>query len=170
VGCVAIEAPLFRKITFLVTGQISCANMPLQTTIMSQERPSGVTAVAALCLVVALAALALAVLLAVHAVPLSSGAFLVGGGLEQLGPIAFLLYAAIMIALAVALWKRRRWARRIAIAVAVIGIAMAVPGLSSAVMDSRIFAIGREGLQIIIRVIVVYYLSQEPVKEWFAAR
>lgn len=144
--------------------------MPMQTTVMSQDRPGGVTSVAALCVLVAIASLALAVLLAVRAVPLSSGAFLIGGGLEQLGPIAFLLYAAIMIALAVALWKRWRWARRIAIVVAVIGIAMAVPGLSSAVMDSRIFAIGREGLQIMIRVIVVYYLSQEPVKDWFAAR
>ncbi len=144
--------------------------MPMQTTVMSQDRPAGVAAIAALCVIVALAALALAVLLAVHAVPLSSGAFLLGGGLEQLGSIAFLLYAAIMITLAVALWKRWRWSRRIAIVVAVLGIVMAVPGLSSAVMDSRIFAIGREGLQIMIRVIVVYYLSQEPVKDWFAAR
>src|SRR5450631_745621 len=103
-------------------------------------------------------------------VPLSSGAFLIGGGLEQLGPVAFLLYAALMILLAVALWKRWRWARRAAIIVALIGIAMAVPGLSSAVMDSRILAIGREGLQIIVRVVVVYYLSQEPVKDWFSPR
>jgi hypothetical protein len=152
-----------------VTGQISRANMPMQTTIMSQERPAGVTAVAVLCLMGALVALALAVLLAVHIVPLSSGAFLIGGGLEQLGWFVFLLYAAIMITLAVALWRRWRWARRAAIAVAVIGIVMAVPGLSSAVMDSRIFSIGREGLQVMIRVIVVYYLSQEPVKDWFAA-
>ena len=72
--------------------------------------------------------------------------------------------------LAVALWKRWRWARRVTILIAVIGIAMAVPGLSSAVMDSRILAIAREGLQIVVRVIVVYYLSQEPVKDWFAAR
>jgi hypothetical protein len=143
--------------------------MPMQTTVMSQDRPGGVTAVAALCLLVAIASLALAVLLGVHAVPLSSGALLLGGGLEQLGPMAFLLYAAIMITLAVALWRRWRWARRAAIAVAVIGIVMAVPGLSSAVMDSRIFAIGREGLQVMIRVIVVYYLRQEPVKDWFAA-
>jgi hypothetical protein len=166
-GCFSIEAPLFSKAFF--SGQIGGAKVPMQTTIMSRERPSGVTAVAALCLVVALAALALAVLLAAHAVPLSSGAFLVGGGLEQLGPIAFLVYAAIMIALAVALWKRLRWARPIAIAIAVLGIAMSVPGLSSAVMDSRIFAIGREGLQVMIRVVVVFYLSQEPVKDWFAA-
>jgi hypothetical protein len=47
---------------------------------------------------------------------------------------------------------------------------MAVPGLSSAVMDSRVFRIGREGLQIIVRVVVVYYLSQEPAKNWFAVR
>lgn len=103
-------------------------------------------------------------------IPLSSGAFLIGGGLEQLGPIAFLLYAALMILLAVALRKRWGWARRVAIFIAVIGIAMAVPGLSSAVMDSRILAIVREGLQIIVRVVVVYYLSQEPVEDWFAAR
>lgn len=144
--------------------------MLMQMTDISQDRPAGVTAVALLCLLVAMASLALALVLGVHAIPLSSGAFLLGAGLEQLGPLAFLLYAATMIALAVALWRRWRWARRIAIAVAVIGIVMAVPGLSSAVMDSRIFAIGREGLQIMIRVIVVYYLSQEPVKDWFAAR
>jgi hypothetical protein len=75
-----------------------------------------------------------------------------------------------MILLAVALWRRWRWARRAAILIAVIGIAMAVPGLSSAVMDSRIFAIGRQGLQIIVRVVVVYYLSQESAKNWFAVR
>ncbi len=113
-------------------------------------------------------AFVVAVLLAVHAMPLSSGAFLLGGGLEQLGPFAFLLYAALMIVLAMALWKRWRWARRGVIVVAVIGIAAAVPGLSSAVMDSRIVAIGREGLQIVVRVMVVFYLSQEPVKEWFS--
>jgi hypothetical protein len=37
-------------------------------------------------------------------------------------------------------------------------------------MDSRLFAIAREGLQIMVRVVVVFYLSQEPVKDWFAAR
>jgi hypothetical protein len=137
---------------------------------MIQDRPAGVTAIAALCAIVAVGALTFAELLTVHAIPLSSGAFLIGGGLEQLGPIAFLLYAAIMIVLTVALWRRWRWARRVAVLAAVVGIVMAVPGLSSAVMDSRIFAIAREGLQIMVRVIVVYYLSQEPVKDWFAAR
>jgi hypothetical protein len=137
---------------------------------MSEHWPAGVNAIVALCLVSALTSLAFALLIVAGRIPLSSGAFLIGGGREQSGPVAFLLYAALMILLVVALWRRWRWARRIVIIVAVIGIAMAVPGLSSAVMDSRIAAIGREGLQIIIRVIVVYYLSQEPVKDWFAAR
>jgi hypothetical protein len=128
-----------------------------------------VLAIAALCAFAGVAALGFAALAMAQVVALSSGAFLIGGGLEQLGPIAFLLYAALMIGLAVALWKRWGWARRVAIIVAAIGIAMAVPGLSSAVMDSRILAIGREGLQIIVRVMVVYHLSQEPMKDWFAA-
>ena len=105
-----------------------------------------------------------------HAIPLSSGAFLIGGGFEQLGPLIFLLYAVLMGLLAVALWRRWRWVRRVTILVAVVGIVLAVPALSSAVMDSRVLAIGREGLQIIIRVMIVYYLSQEAVKEWFTAQ
>lgn len=137
---------------------------------LSDELPAGVLAIAALCAIEGVSALGFAALAAAQFVPLSSGAFLIGGGLEQLGPIAFLLYAALMVLLAMALLRRWRWARRVAILVAVIGIAMAVPGLSSAVMDSRMLAIGREGLQIIVRVVVVYYLSQEPVKDRFAVR
>lgn len=134
------------------------------------ERPAGVAAIATLCAIAGVAALGFAALVAGQVVPLSTGAFLIGGGLEQLGPFAFLLYAVLVILLAAGLCRRWRWARRAAILAAVIGIAMAVPGLSSAVMDSRVLSIGREGVQIIVRVIVVYYLSQDPVKDWFAAR
>jgi hypothetical protein len=137
---------------------------------MSDERPAGVIALSALCAIVGVACISFAALLMVGHVPLSSGAFLLGRGLEQLGPAAFLLYATIMLVLALALWRRWRWARRAAILVALIGIAMAVPALSSAVTDSRTLGILREGLQIILRVAIVYYLSQEPVKQWFAKR
>lgn len=137
---------------------------------MREDRPAGVTAIVALCVLLAVVSLAVAALLVGGQIPLSWGASLLGGGLEQLGPVAFVLCAALLFVLGLALWRRRRWARRVAILVAVAGIAMAVPGLSSAVVDSRVFAIGREGLQIILRVIVVYYLSQGPVKEWFAPR
>jgi len=137
---------------------------------MTDTRPAGVTAIVALCMVAALTSLAVALLLATGRTPLSSGAFLLGGGLEQLGPVAFLLYAALLLLLAIALWRRLPFARRATVLVALLGIALAVPAISSAVMDSRLLAIAREGLQIIVRVMIVFYLSQQPVKEWFAQR
>jgi hypothetical protein len=135
---------------------------------MTTDHPAGVIVLIALCVVLSVVSLAFAGLILAGQVPLSAGAFLLGGGLEQLGPLAFLLYAAVLLFLALGLWKPWPWARRVAILVAVAGIALAVPAISSAVADSRVFAIGREGAQIIVRVLVVFYLSQEPVKDWFA--
>jgi hypothetical protein len=137
---------------------------------MSADRPAGITAIVAMCLVLGVGSLVYAGLIAAGRTALSAGAWLLGGGLEQLGPLAFLTYAAIVVGLAVALWKRWRWARRGAILVAAIGIALAVPALSSAVMDSRVLGIAREGVQIVVRVLVIFYFSQEPVKEWFSHR
>lgn len=137
---------------------------------MNNTRPAGVTAIVALCIVTALTSLAFALLIATGRISLSAGAFLLGGGIEQLGSIAFLLYAALLLVLAIALWRRVRFARQATVFVAIIGIAMAVPAISSAVMDSRVFAIAREGLQIIVRVMIVFYLTQKPVKEWFEER
>ena len=133
------------------------------------ERPAGVKAISALGVLLAAVSLVFAALLDAGSVPLSAGAFLLGGGLEQLGPLAFVLYACVLLVLSAGLWRRWRWSSRVSILLAVAGIAFAVPAISSAVMDSRIFAIAREGLQIIVRVLIVFYLSQEPVKEWFAA-
>ena len=135
---------------------------------MTNARPAGVTAIVALSIVAALTSLAFALLMAMGRIALSSGAFLLGGGLEQLGPVAFLLYAALLLFLAISLWRRLRFARRATVLAAILGIALAVPAISSAVMDSRLFAIAREGLEIIVRVLIVFYLIQKPVKEWFA--
>ena len=137
---------------------------------MDMDRPASVTAIVALCVILAVVSLVFAALIVAEQVPLSAGAFLLGGGFEQLGPLAFLLYAAVLLILAVGLWRRVPWARSATILLAVAGIAFAVPAISSAVADSRIFAIAREGAQIIVRVLVVFYLSQEPVKDWFAGQ
>jgi hypothetical protein len=136
----------------------------------AEVRPWGVAAVCGLLTLVAIAAFVLATLLAVHAVPLSYGSVLLQRGLEQSGPIAFLIFGSVTVALAWALWTRRKWAQRLTILLAGIGVALAVPAISSAVADGRISSVAREGLQIIVRVAVIFYLSQEPVREWFATR
>ena len=134
------------------------------------ERPAGVSAIVAICGLVAAVSLVYAGLLLAGRIPLSAGAFLLGGGIEQLGPIAFLAYALILVLLSCGLWWRWKGTRRAMILLAAAGVAVAVPAVSSAVMDERGFAIAREGLQIILRVVAIYYLSQDPVKEWFAQR
>ncbi len=137
---------------------------------MTDDRPAGIRAIILLCMALAFASLIYSVLTFAGTVPLSAGAWLLGGGLEQLGPLVFLLYAAVLLVLILALAKRWRWARRATILVAVAGIALMVPAVSSAVVDSRLLAIVRGGVQIIVRVMVVFYLSQEPTKVWFDIR
>jgi hypothetical protein len=135
----------------------------------ADERPSGVSVVACLLALSGLTALVFAGLLVGGLVPLSYGSTVLQGGLEQSGPVAFLIYGALTLTLAWGLWNRRKWARQVTVLLAVAGIALAVPAISSAVADSRAIAIAREGVQIIVRVAVIYYLRQEPVRDWFAA-
>ena len=136
----------------------------------TDERPWGVAAVCGLLALVAVAAFVFAGLLIVHAIPLSYGSVLLQKGLEQSGPIAFMIYGAVGLALARGLWTRRSWARRVTILLAAVGVALAVPAISAAVVDGRLWSVAREGLQIMVRVAVIFYLTQEPVREWFATR
>ncbi len=133
-----------------------------------QPRPREVVVIAMLLLLQAGVSVVFAALLLIGPVSLSTGALLLGGGLEQLGPVVFLLQGAVAALLALGLWKGWRWSRLAAVAYCAAGVLMAVPATSSAVVDARVLAIVREGLQIMARVVVIYYLAQEPVKEWFA--
>ena len=89
--------------------------------------------------------------------------------MEQSGPISFLIYAGVLGAVSAGLWKGYAWTRRVAVLLAVAGIVLVIPEISSAVADGCLGAMAREALQIMVRVIIVYYLSQEPVRNWFAA-
>ena len=166
--------PIHRKTGLFGSNARSVPSLPSMLSLSSnsraQEIPRGVVAIAALCCVLSGISLALTALLLAGTVPLSTGAALLGGGMEQLGPPAFLLYGAILAVVGTALWRRWRGARRTAILLAGAGIALVVPGISSAVADGRLLAIFRDGTQIIVRVLVIYYLSQEPVREWFTSR
>ena len=134
------------------------------------ERPPGLAAITAIFGLLAIASFGFVVLLLSSSVSLSSGSGLIGGGLEQSGPWAFVLEGAIAAVLALGLWRGWRWSRLGAILFAALGVLMDVPAISSAVVDTRLLALARGGLQTVVRVVVIYYLTREPAREWFASR
>jgi hypothetical protein len=134
------------------------------------ERPDGVVAVTLLYAGLSLLSFLFVVLLAIAQVSLSAGAFIIGGGLEQLGPLAFLLQGSIAAVLSIGLWQGWRWSRVTAILFAAAGILLDVPSISSAVVDGRVAGMVRGAIETVVRVVVIYYLSQEPVTDWFRSR
>ncbi len=143
--------------------------LSLRSSAHSNERPAGVASIAAVFALLAVAALGFVLLLLTGKASLSAGAILLGGGLEQLGPVVFVMEGAIAAVLAFGLWKGWRWTRLASILFAAGGVLLDVPAISSAVVDTRLLALARGGAETVVRVVVIYYLSQEPVKDWFAS-
>ena len=135
---------------------------------MTYERPAGVTAVAIAFLLAAayLLAIGLTMLARPGSISMAAGAELLGG-LELAGPYMFLLAAAVGMVIAIGLWLLQNWARWIAILVALIGVVLLLPNVSSAILDLRFGRLPWEGLGVIVRVMIVWYLFQEPVREVF---
>jgi hypothetical protein len=65
------------------------------------------------------------------------------------------------------LLRLNKWARRAAIIVGFVGVVMLVPAVSAAAVDFRASLLWG-GLGIIVRVMIVWYLYQEPVAERFS--
>src|SRR4029077_4165138 len=99
-------------------------------------------------------------LLAAGSISFSWGAYWLGG-FETAGPAAFWLAGAVFIANGFGLLAMKNWARRVTLMLAVAGIALAVPGITSAVVDFQPLRIAREGLGITARAAVLWYLFQQ---------
>jgi hypothetical protein len=99
------------------------------------------------------------------AVSMALGAPLLSG-LELAGPYMFLLAAGFGALIGWGLLRLNNWARRAAIIAAFSGFVMLIPSVSAAAVDLRWSLLWR-GLQIVVRVIVVWYLWQMPVAEKF---
>jgi multidrug transporter EmrE-like cation transporter len=133
------------------------------------ERPAGVTAIAILFFLVAayLAAAGLVMLISPGLLSMAAGAPLLGG-LELAGPYMFLLTAALAALVGWGLLHLHNWARRLAIAVAMIGFVMLIPAVSDAAVGVHLAELVWGGLGIIVRMVVVWYLWQTPVAEQFS--
>jgi hypothetical protein len=138
---------------------------------MKPERPAGVTAVAFAFLLAAayLLAVGLTMLARPGLISMAAGAELLGG-LELAGPYMFLLVAAVGVAVALGLLRLHRWARWVAILVAMIGMVFLLPSVSSAVIDFRFGKLAWGGLGVIVRAMIVWYLLQPAVNEAFVGR
>ena len=137
---------------------------------MTVARPVGVTAVAVAFFLAGayLIVVGLTMLASPGLVSMAAGAELLGG-LELAGPYMFLLVGGLGAVIALGLWRLHRWARWLAIMAAIIGVVMPLPNVSSAMLDSHIGKLVWAGLGTIVRVMIVWYLFQEPVQEAFAA-
>ena len=99
------------------------------------------------------------------AFPLSLAAPLLHG-LELAGPYMFLICAAVGVIVGIGLLRLNNYARRATILIAVAGIVMLIPKMSAAAVDISLglFVVG---LQVIARVVIVWYLWQNWIAEKF---
>lgn len=100
---------------------------------------------------------------------MSAGAALLGG-LELAGAYMFLLTGAAAGLIGFGLLCLNNWARRAAVLVAIAGVVLLVPSVSSSMVDFRINTLAWGALGVIVRVIVAWYLYQLPVREMFEKR
>jgi hypothetical protein len=88
-------------------------------------------------------------------------------GLELAGPYMFVLTALVGGAVAWGLTKLHNLVRHAALLIAIAGVVMLVPPVSAATVMVEPKALAFGGLGIIVRVIVVWYLSRADVADAF---
>ncbi len=100
-----------------------------------------------------------------NALPLSLGAPLLHG-LELAGPYMFLICAAVGWIVGIGLLRLNNFARRAAILIATAGIVMLLPKISAAAVDISAGLL-LAALQVVARVMIVWYLWQNWIAEQF---
>jgi len=151
--------------------QLSTGGNKIMTNTADNPVPSGVRAVAAL---FALCAIYLAtagglMLFRPGTISMRAGAPLLFG-LELWGPYMFLLMALVAGGVAWGLVKRGNLFRRAAVLIAIAGIVMLVPSVSAATVGAEPRALAIGGLGIIVRSMVVWYLSRPDIADQFKPR
>jgi hypothetical protein len=131
------------------------------------QRPAGVVAIAVLFFAASAYLTALAIIWFVNpdAFPLSLAGPLLNG-LELAGPYMFLICAAVGIIVGIGLVRLNNYARRATILIAVAGVVMLIPKMSAAAVDisASLFI---AAIQVIVRVVIVWYLWQKWTAEEF---
>jgi hypothetical protein len=133
-----------------------------------RERPAMVTAIAVLFIVASAYLMLLGLLMLVRpgTVSMAAGSELLGG-LETWGPYMFLLAGTAGLMVAIGLIRMSNFARRAAALIAIAGVVLLVPRVSSAVVSVHFKTLAISGLGIMVRVIIASYLYQQPARQAF---
>jgi hypothetical protein len=123
-------------------------------------RPSSITLIAAAFSIAAAYLLGAGLILALRPGTLAMAS-------ETAGPLMFLLGAVVYGATGLGLWKLHPLARHAAIVIAAYGAVMAVPAISSAVISLRLEALIRPALPFLVRMLVIFFLWQQPTADAF---
>lgn len=135
---------------------------------MAHPLPQGVRAIAALFAVCGafLVGAGLLILLRPGTISMTLGAPLLFG-LEIAGPYMFLIAGAVSGLIAWGLARRINLARHAAVLAAIAGVVMLVPAVSAAVVMVNAKSLFVHGFAVVLRVMVVWYLSQGHIAEEF---
>lgn len=131
------------------------------------QRPAGVVAIAVLFFLASAYLTVLAIIWFINpdAFPLSLAAPLLHG-LELAGPYMFLICAMVGAIVGIGLLRLNNYARRATILIAVAGIVMLIPKMSAAAVDISV-GLFIVAIQVIVRVVIVWYLWQHWTAEKF---
>jgi hypothetical protein len=127
------------------------------------QRPAGITVVGALFLLAGgyLVVTGGIMLLLPGRVSMAAGTPLLNG-LELAGPYMFCLVGGVGGLVGFGLLRLNNWARRCAILIALAGLVMLIPSVSASAVDFRP-GLFWNGLGVVVRAAVVWYLYQIPV-------
>ena len=150
---------------------MSLGSQPSSTSLRVESvrtRPLLVTVLALLSLAAGLYLLALAALRFAepNSVSLMAGRSLLGEFVLA-GPYAFLIAAPVFLVNALGLWKLNIWARRLTLLLAIAGGALALGPASSALSSGDPIKMIFGALPVILRILVVFYLTQDYAKQAF---
>jgi hypothetical protein len=131
------------------------------------ERPRGVVWLAGLFVALAALMLVYGVLLALSHISFTQASWLIGIEAAQRGPLVFVVGAVVYVACAWGLLRMSRWGRWLAILLIAAGLAQQVPAVSAAVTEFHWVPLVREGVAFLARMVCLYYLFREDVREAF---
>lgn len=132
-------------------------------------RPEGVRLLGIACLVLAAYLVGNGLLVMAGVVSFATGTYVLGE-LVTMGALIYFIVAMLVAGLGVALLNGWRWSRRLAVIAAGLLVAGSVMPVSSAVIYSQVAGIVIHGTKIILAIVIIRYLMQPEVVEWFSVR